>query len=77
MNKYQVRKLTILLPMVILGIATLATLAILGILSVLSILTNYQPMMNGVILVIILVAFYQVFKLVASGLEILYTPVTK
>ena len=73
MNKYTVRKLTLLLPMVILGIGTLAVVSFFDLVMVLNILVSFYVWASAISLVIGLVVWWYLLKVVAYMLDTFYT----
>ena len=73
MNKYTVRKVTILLPMVILGIGMLAVVSFFDLVMVLNILVSFYVWTSLISLVIGLVVWWYLLKVVAYMLDTLYT----
>lgn len=72
MNKYTVRKVTILLPMVILGIGALALVSFFDLVMVLNILVSFYVWASLISLVIGLVVWWYLLKVVAYMLDTLY-----
>lgn len=72
MNKYTVRKVTILLPMVILGIGALAIVSFFDLIMVLNILVAFYVWSSLVGLAVGLVVWWYMLKVVAYMLETFY-----
>lgn len=72
MNKYTVRKVTILLPMVILGIGALAIVSFFDLIMVLNILVAFYVWSSLVGLAIGLVVWWYLLKVVAYMLDTFY-----
>lgn len=73
MNKYTVRKVTILLPMVILGIGALALVSFFDLVMVLNILVAFYVWSSLVGLAIGLVVWWYMLKVVAYMLDTFYS----
>ena len=73
MNKYMVRKVTILLPMVILGIGALAIVSFFDLIMVLNILVAFYVWSSLVGLAIGLVVWWYLLKVVAYMLDTFYS----
>lgn len=73
MNKYTVRKVTILLPMVILGIGALAIVSFFDLIMVLNILVAFYVWSSLVGLAIGLVMWWYLLKVVAYMLDTFYS----
>ena len=73
MNKYTVRKVTILLPMVILGIGALAIVSFFDLIMVLNILVAFYVWSSLVGLAIGLVVWWYMLKVVAYMLDTFYS----
>ena len=72
MNKYTVRKVTLLLPMVILGIGALALVSFFDLVMVLNILVLFYVWASLISLVIGLVVWWYLLKVVAYMLDTFY-----
>ena len=73
MNKYTMRKVTILLPMVILGIGALAIVSFFDLIMVLNILVAFYVWSSLVGLAIGLVVWWYMLKVVAYMLDTFYS----
>ena len=73
MNKYTVRKVTILLPTVILGIGALAIVSFFDLIMVLNILVAFYVWSSLVGLAIGLVMWWYLLKVVAYMLDTFYS----
>lgn len=72
MNKYTVRKVTLLLPMVILGIGALAVVSFFDLVMALNILVSFYVWTSLISLAIGLVVWWYLLKVVAYMLDTLY-----
>ena len=73
MNKYTMRKVTILLPMVILGIGALAVVSFFDLIMVLNILVAFYVWSSLVGLAVGLVVWWYMLKVVVYMLDTFYS----